>query len=89
MLSDSTGLPKGNTSLRLNVIGASATAPMRIQYSDRTDHILFEQFLILANTTPIVLGEEKKLLTGSHIQVLSDSGYLATLATLRDPSIPG
>ena len=60
---------------------------MRIQYISVTDQLLFEQFLILPSSIPVVLGESTA--TGNRIQILTEKSYSSIRATLKDPNIPG
>lgn len=54
---ESTGLPTGTSNLRLRVIPASDTAPLRIQYTDTTNQVLFTQIPTLPVGTPIRLSD--------------------------------
>lgn len=60
---------------------------MRIQYTNASDQLLFEQFLILPPSMPMFLGPTESTMT--HIQILTEIGYKSIRATLRDPNIPG
>jgi hypothetical protein len=87
-ISETTGLPIGTSSLQTRVLPATSTDPMRILSLDSDDVVRFEQFLTLPSDIGIRIATGVTESPIPIVTVLERTGYMATLATITDKSIP-
>lgn len=60
---------------------------MRFDFANSDNVLLFEQFLILPSSTPILLREYATGTVIPHLLIESNSPYHSELATPNDPNI--
>ena len=62
---------------------------MRLEYANSANALLFEQYLILPKSTPILLQEDASSTIRPHLLIQSESPHHIELATPNDPNIAG
>ena len=62
---------------------------MRLEYANSANVTLFEQYLILPPSTPILIQEDASLTIRPHLLIQSEPPYHRELATPNDPNIAG